>query len=58
MGDQGTLIITLGKGMYYREEVAKVSTGKGKENWWAGATVNNQAAEMDAHERAIEHDSP
>ena len=45
MGDQGTLIITLGKGMYYREEVAKVSTGTGKENWWAGATVSNQAAQ-------------
>jgi predicted dehydrogenase len=46
MGDQGTLIITLGKGMYYREQVAKVSTGNGKENWWAGATVTNQAAQV------------
>jgi predicted dehydrogenase len=46
MGDQGTLIITLGKGMYYREQVAKVSTGNGKENWWAGATVTNQAAQQ------------
>ena len=45
MGDQGTLIITLGKGMYYREQVAKVSAGTGKENWWAGATVTNQAAQ-------------
>jgi predicted dehydrogenase len=45
MGDQGTLIITLGKGLYYREPVAKVSTGNGKENWWAGATVANQAAQ-------------
>ena len=45
MGDQGTLIITLGKGLYYREQVAKVSTGNGKENWWAGATVSNQAAQ-------------
>ncbi len=44
MGDQGTLIITLGKGMYYREPMAKVSSGNSKENWWAGATVNNQAA--------------
>ena len=43
MGDQGTLIITLGKGMYYREQVAKVSTGSGKENWWAGATVTQSA---------------
>ena len=45
MGDQGTLIITLGKGLYYREEVAKVSAGNSKENWWAGATVTNQAAQ-------------
>jgi len=45
LGDQGTLIITLGKGMYYREQVAKVSTGNGKENWWAGATVTNQPAQ-------------
>ena len=45
MGDQGTLIITLGKGLYYREPVAKVSTGNGKENWWAGATVSNQAVQ-------------
>ncbi|MFZ0960984.1 MAG: Gfo/Idh/MocA family oxidoreductase [Terriglobia bacterium] len=45
MGDQGTLIITLGKGMYYREQVAKVSTGGSKENWWAGATVTNQPAQ-------------
>jgi hypothetical protein len=45
MGDQGTLIITLGKGMYYREPVTKVSAGGGKENWWAGATVTNQAAQ-------------
>ncbi len=45
MGDQGTLIITLGKGLYYREPVAKVSTGTGKENWWAGATVSNQAVQ-------------
>ena len=37
----GSLIITLGKGMYYRETVAKVSPGNGKENWWAGATVAN-----------------
>jgi len=46
MGDQGTLIITLGKGLYFREQVAKVSTGGGKESgWWAGATVSNQAAQ-------------
>jgi predicted dehydrogenase len=43
MGDRGTLIITIGKGMYFREQVAKVSTGSGKENWWAGATVSNAA---------------
>jgi predicted dehydrogenase len=46
MGDQGSLIITLGKGMYYREPVAKVSRSNGKENWWAGATVSNQAAQQ------------
>ena len=45
LGDQGSLIITLGKGLYYREEVAKVSAGNGKENWWAGATVSNAAAQ-------------
>jgi predicted dehydrogenase len=45
MGDRGTLIITLGKGMYYREAVAKVSSGNGKENWWAGATVTHQAVQ-------------
>ena len=26
--------------------MAKVSTGNGKENWWAGATVTNQAAQV------------
>ena len=31
--------------MYFREPAAKVSVGKGKENWWAGATVSNHAAE-------------
>jgi predicted dehydrogenase len=43
MGDRGTLIITLGKGMYYHEAVPKVSTGASKENWWAGATVTRLA---------------
>jgi predicted dehydrogenase len=43
MGDQGTLIITLGKGLYFREPVAKVSAPGAKENWWAGATVSEQA---------------
>ncbi len=43
MGDQGTLVITLGKGMFYRERVAKVSNGGAKENWWAGATVAQTA---------------
>lgn len=43
LGDQGTLIITLGKGMYYHEAVHKVTTGPAKENWWAGATVTQQA---------------
>jgi predicted dehydrogenase len=46
MGDQGTLIITLGKGLYFREPVAKVSAGTGKENWWAGATVTNASAQV------------
>ena len=46
LGDRGSLIITLGRGMYYREAVAKVSTGNGKENWWAGATVANQAPQV------------
>jgi len=45
MGDHGTLIITIGKGMYYREAAAKVSNGKAKENWWAGATVTEQAVQ-------------
>jgi len=45
MGDQGTLEITIGKGMYYRESVAQTSTGAAKENWWAGATVSEQAAQ-------------
>ncbi len=44
MGDRGTLIISaLQKCMYFREDVPKVSTGGGKENWWAGATVTNAA---------------
>ncbi len=43
MGDQGTLVITLGKGMFYRERVAKVSKAGLKESWWAGATVANAA---------------
>jgi predicted dehydrogenase len=45
MGDQGTLIITLGKGMFYRERVAKVSNAGLKENWWAGATVAKAATQ-------------
>jgi predicted dehydrogenase len=45
MGDRGTLVITLGKGMYYREAVAKLSKGTPKENWWAGATITEQAAQ-------------
>ncbi len=46
MGDGGTLVITIGHGMYYREQVAKVSTVAAKENWWAGATVSKRAAEQ------------
>ncbi len=45
MGDHGTLIITVGKGMYYREAVAKVSAGPAKEDWWAGATVAQKAVQ-------------
>ena len=45
MGDQGTLEITVGKGLYYREKVAKTSTDGEKEAWWAGATVGEEAAQ-------------
>jgi predicted dehydrogenase len=41
LGDRGSLITTIGKGMYYREAVAKVSPVNSKENWWAGATMAN-----------------
>ncbi|HUI44263.1 MAG TPA: Gfo/Idh/MocA family oxidoreductase [Terriglobia bacterium] len=43
MGDRGTIEITLGKGLYYREPAAKVTQGAAKENWWAGATVTELA---------------
>jgi hypothetical protein len=29
--------------MYYREKAAQSSKGAAKENWWAGATVSEQA---------------
>jgi len=45
MGDRGTLIITVGKGMYFREAVAKATTGEAKENWWAGSTVTQTAVQ-------------
>jgi predicted dehydrogenase len=45
MGDRGTIEITVGRGMYYREHVAKVSKGPAKENWWAGATVTEKSAQ-------------
>lgn len=45
MGDQGTIEITVGKGMYFREPARKVSTGASKETWWAGATVSEQAGQ-------------
>ena len=45
MGDQGTLDITDDRGIYFREPVAKISTGPAKENWWAGATVSKAAAQ-------------
>jgi predicted dehydrogenase len=43
MGDHGTIEITVGNGMYFREPVAKVTQGVAKENWWAGATVSESA---------------
>jgi predicted dehydrogenase len=46
MGDRGTLEITIGKGIYFRESVAKVSTGTAKEEWWAGATVTKRATQV------------
>ncbi len=46
MGDLGTLETTIGKGMYFRENVPRVSTGPTKENWWAGATVTKKAGEV------------
>lgn len=47
MGDQGTLVITLGNGMYYRENVPKVTSGGGKEGgWWAGATFSSKTAQQ------------
>lgn len=45
MGDRGTLIVTIGKGLYFREAAAKATTGQAKENWWAGATVTEQAVQ-------------
>jgi predicted dehydrogenase len=45
MGDQGTIEITLGNGMYFREPIAKVESGPAKENWWAGATVAERSAQ-------------
>lgn len=45
MGDRGTIEITIGKGMYFRENVAKLSSGSAKEDWWAGATVSKQAGQ-------------
>lgn len=46
MGDGGTLIITIGHGMYYREKAAKISNVSAKENWWAGATITKQATQV------------
>jgi predicted dehydrogenase len=45
MGDHGTIEITVGHGMYFREPVAKVTKGLAKENWWAGATVSEKATQ-------------
>jgi predicted dehydrogenase len=46
MGDRGTIEITLGKGLFYTEHVAKVSQGASKESWWAGATVTELAKQQ------------
>jgi predicted dehydrogenase len=46
MGDRGTIEITLGKGLYFREAVAKVSPAGAKEDWWAGATVTDLAKQQ------------
>lgn len=46
MGDGGTLVITIGHGMYYREKAAKISNVSAKENWWAGATVTQHATQV------------
>lgn len=46
MGDRGTIEITLGKGLFYTEHVAKVSQGATKESWWAGATVTELAKQQ------------
>lgn len=43
LGDRGSLIITVGKGMYYREAAAKVVPAGAKGDWWAGATVAQSA---------------
>ncbi|MBI3695167.1 MAG: Gfo/Idh/MocA family oxidoreductase [Acidobacteria bacterium] len=45
MGDAGTIQISLGKGMWYREpDAPKVGkAGAAKENWTAGATVTEAA---------------
>ena len=46
MGDGGTLEITIGKGLYYREPEQKASMGASRENWWAGATVSEHAVQQ------------
>jgi len=45
LGDQGSIIITTGKGTFYREPVKKVAAAGSKENWWAGATVANTSVQ-------------
>lgn len=39
LGDQGTLIIRVGSGLYFREKLPAASSGASKEKWRAGATV-------------------
>jgi len=45
MGDQGTLEITIGKGLYFREKTAQTTAGSSAETWWAGATVSDEATQ-------------
>jgi predicted dehydrogenase len=45
LGDQGSIVITIGKGIYYRESVASTAPAGAQGEWWAGATVRARAVE-------------